>query len=141
MRLVGESRGSRVWPTIAAAFKAFASIASGVRRARWGSKNHPITSHFLALLKSHATKLGWCVSADGWIEFSPEVPRPRSAPPARERVEGERKVVGDARPDTPRGGDHAHAPSLDKIRAASNRALAALATPPVAPSASALLAR
>jgi hypothetical protein len=67
---VGESRGSGVWPTIAADFTAFASMLAAVRRARWGSGNHPISGHFLTLLKPHATKLGWCVSADGWIEFS-----------------------------------------------------------------------
>ncbi len=69
---VGEqSLPGKVWATIAADFTAFASMCAGVRRARWGSGNHPITSHFLTLLKPHAAQLGWSVSADGWIEFSP----------------------------------------------------------------------
>ena|ERR1043166_2842318 len=67
---VGESRGGKVWSTIAADFTAYASMLAGVRRARWGSGNHPITSHFLALIEPHAGKLGWRVFPDGWIEFS-----------------------------------------------------------------------
>jgi hypothetical protein len=68
---VGEqSRGGGVWPTIAADFTAFASALAGVRRARWGSGNHPISGQFLALLEPHAATRGWRVGADGWIEFS-----------------------------------------------------------------------
>jgi hypothetical protein len=68
---VGESRGGRIWPTIAADFTAYASALAGVRRVRWGSGNHPITSHFLTLIEPHAGKLGWRVFPDGRIEFSP----------------------------------------------------------------------
>lgn len=67
---VGEQfRTSKLWAIISLDFIAIASDLTGIRRARVGAGNSPITRHTLALLDPHAERLGWQISADGWINF------------------------------------------------------------------------
>src|ERR1043166_7870207 len=68
---VGESRGARIWPTIAADFTAYASALAGGRRVRRGGGEQPIPSYLPIFVAPHARKLGWRVFPDGRIEFSP----------------------------------------------------------------------